>query len=156
MWQLVARGNIQQISYILQIDGAAFALQVHAVLSGECDYSTNVHVRLEMKRICSYFPPSLFPPLSPSSLLPSIPPTHLHPLLPLISSTSLPLYSAGILLQGRSEVSRKPVSMFTTSQVPSSPLRGKGPGMRPPTYINVQTSTDVNCTLDIVSLKSKS
>ena len=38
MWQRVARGNIQQMSYIHSPDGTAFALRAHAALSGDCNY----------------------------------------------------------------------------------------------------------------------
>ena len=37
MWHWVARGNIQQISY-LSPDRIAFALRAHAAPSGECNY----------------------------------------------------------------------------------------------------------------------
>ena len=45
MWQWVARGNIQQISY--SPDGAAFTLRAHAALSGECFVLTKTTVTME-------------------------------------------------------------------------------------------------------------
>ena len=38
MWQGVAMGNIQQMSYIPQTARTAFALWAHAAPSGECNY----------------------------------------------------------------------------------------------------------------------
>ena len=43
MWQWVARGNIQQIGYVISPDRTAFALRAHGVPCGECNLFRELH-----------------------------------------------------------------------------------------------------------------
>ena len=51
---LIARDHIQQISYIPQIDGTAFALQAHAASSGKYNYYVCVCVCVVCVCVCMH------------------------------------------------------------------------------------------------------